>query len=323
MLIDGFGRVIDYLRISVTDRCNMRCLYCMPDDHVSYIPHDRLLRYEEILRLSVVFARLGIRKIRVTGGEPLIRKNILSLFSGLRTVQGIEEIVLTTNGLLLGRYADSIREAGIRRVNVSIDTLRPAVFRELTGSEQLQRVIDGITGARQAGLMVKLNVVAIRNVNAGEYDRFLAFALEKECDLRFIELMPQALDERFASEQYVSEHEILEGLKGRYRLRALGERNDRAKERLYGLEEHAVRVGFISPVSDPFCSQCNRLRLMPDGELKSCLFGEGGVNLRDILRTGGVDSDIARAARETVKKKPERHRIGCEDVKLIMHRTGG
>jgi cyclic pyranopterin phosphate synthase len=323
MLVDSFGRTIDYLRISVTDRCNLRCLYCMPRARVRFLDHKKLLRYEEILRLATLLVGLGVRKVRITGGEPLIRRNILMLFEKLAALDGLEELSLTTNGLLLGDFAERLPMAGIGRVNVSLDTLRADTFRDLTGSDQLQHVIDGVRAARQAGLRVKLNVVAMKGVNDDEYADFLAFAVGHGCDIRFIEVMPQMYNEPFAEDLYISGSDIRRSLRGRYTLGSPITGSGAVKERLYRVSGYGVKVGFISPISDPFCSTCNRLRLMSDGELKTCLFGEPGVNLRDLLRRGSTDSDLRDAVLETVRRKPEKHQIGCDDIHLVMHRTGG
>jgi cyclic pyranopterin phosphate synthase len=323
MLVDGYGRVIDYLRVSVTDRCNLRCLYCFPPGEVRYISHDDLLRYEEILRLAKLFVGLGIRKIRVTGGEPLLRKNILFLLTRLQELEDLQEVSLTTNGLLLGENAAVLREIGMGRVNVSIDTLRSAVFKKLTGSDTLDRVIAGIREARGVGLQVKLNVVAMRGINHEEYPDFISFALNHGCDIRFIEIMPQTRFDRFASEQYISSGEILDALGSRYRLQPLSLEGGGVKERFFTVEGHPLRIGFISPISDPFCARCNRLRLMSDGTLKSCLFSRDGVNLKELLRRGCSEEEIEGAIIDAVKAKPKSHRIGCGNISLDMHRTGG
>ena len=323
MLVDNYGRVIDYLRVSVTDRCNLRCLYCFPHGEVCYVPHEDLLRYEEILRLTDLFVGLGIRKIRVTGGEPLLRKNILFLLERLLKQENLREVGLTTNGLLLGENAEAIKRAGIGRVNVSIDTLRPDVFEKLTGSDMLRRVVESIKEARRVGLSVKLNVVAMRGINDGEYRDFIDFAVRHGCDIRFIEIMPQAHPDLFASERYISSREILSALAKGYRLQALTIAGSGAKERLFTIEGQSLRIGFISPISDPFCAHCNRLRLTSDGMLKSCLYSRDAVNLRDLLRRGGSDAEIQTAVVEAVKAKPESHQIGCGRISLDMHRTGG
>jgi cyclic pyranopterin phosphate synthase len=323
MLVDSYNRVIDYLRISVTDRCSLRCLYCKPYNGVNFLPHEELLRYEEIFRLAKLFVGLGIRKIRITGGEPLERRDILGLIRSLTTLQDLHEVGLTTNGLLLREFTGKLLASGIRRVNVSMDTLNPDRFAELTGKARLPQVIEGITSARKAGLGVKLNIVAMKGINDGEYADFLSFALKHGCDIRFIELMPQMYSEGIATHRYISSSAILESLQKRQRLVKLN-RDDRAvKERLYRPKGSQIAIGFISPISDPFCSTCNRLRLLPDGTLKACLYGDGGVNLRDVIRRGGADSELQYIIVELVKHKPDKHRMGCDDANLVMYRTGG
>ena len=323
MLVDSYNRVIDYLRISVTDRCSLRCLYCKPHDGVSFLPHDELLSYEEIYRLATLFVVLGIRKIRITGGEPLERRDILGLIRKLTALENLHEVSMTTNGLLLAEFVEELRASGIRRVNVSIDTLDPDKFLELTGRASLPRVIEGIRSARQAGLVVKLNMVAMKGINDGDYADFLTFALKNGCDIRFIELMPQMFSKGLSADRYISCTAIMEELKTSYSLLKLSRDEGAVKERLYRPKGSRIKIGFISPISDPFCSTCNRLRLLPEGTLKSCLYGDGGVNLRDVLRNGGTDSDLQKLIIDQVKLKPEKHQAGCDDANLVMYRTGG
>ncbi len=323
MLVDSYNRIIDYLRISVTDRCSMRCLYCKPREGVPLLARGELLRYEEIYRLAGIFIRLGIRKIRITGGEPLERRDILGFIQKITALQGLQEVGLTTNGLLLLDFSQGLWDAGIRRVNVSIDTLRPEKFTELTGRDSLSQVIDGIRAARQAGLGVKLNIVAMKGINDTEYADFLSFALEHGCDIRFIELMPQMYNEGVASDLYISSAHIIESLRKSHRLISLDRDGRAKKERLYKPEGYPIKIGFISPISDPFCSTCNRLRLMPEGTLKTCLYGDEGVNLKEELRKGASDRELEGVIRERVRQKPERHQMGCDYTNLVMHRTGG
>ena len=323
MLVDSYNRVIDYLRISVTDRCSLRCLYCKPHAAVSSLPQEELLHYEEIYRLAKLFIGLGIRKIRITGGEPLERRDILGLIRKLTALKNLREVSLTTNGLLLRDFSQKLMASGIRRVNVSIDTLKPNRFAELTGKARLSQVIDGIQSAREAGLAVKLNMVAMKGINDGEYADYLSFALKHGCDIRFIELMPQMYNEAVASDRYISSSVIMESLQKKHRLLSLDRDGGAVKERLYQPEGFQIRIGFISPISDPFCSTCNRLRLMPEGTLKTCLYSDGGVNLRDVIRRGGTDSELREVIAVLVKQKPERHEMGCHDTNLVMYRTGG
>jgi cyclic pyranopterin phosphate synthase len=337
VLSDGCGRVIDYLRVSVTDRCNSRCLYCMPKEGVPFLPPSRILRYEEILLLADVFLGLGIKKIRITGGEPLIRKNVLFLLEELGKKRGLRELVLTTNGLTLGEHALALKRAGVKRVNVSLDTLRRETFRSITGQDGLEQVLAGIREARNAGLDVKINVVVMRGINDGEFRDFVAFGIGRGIPVRFIELMPQRYNGGFARELFVPTREILESIGGAYIIEPLGTDEGDAASGFYEVRERGSEpvpasgsgrpgrstvVGMISPLSEPFCSRCNRVRLMADGTLKACLFGEGGPNLKELIRTGSSKEEIEAAIFEAIRVKPESLRYGsaCDTV---MHMTGG
>jgi cyclic pyranopterin phosphate synthase len=206
---------------------------------------------------------------------------------------------------------------------VSIDTLDPGRFAELTGAASLDTVVDGIQAARQVGLGVKLNIVAMKGINDREYPEFLSFALKHGCDMRFIELMPQMYNEKVAQDRYISSDRIMLLLQRKQKLTSLDKQGSSAKERLFHPVGHDIRIGFISPVSDPFCSSCNRLRLMPEGTLKTCLYGKDGVNIKDLVRSGAKDSRLREVITELVKQKPEKHQMGCDDSNLVMFRTGG
>jgi cyclic pyranopterin phosphate synthase len=357
-LRDGYGRVIDYLRVSVTDRCNSRCFYCMPREGVPFIPASRILRYEEILLIADVFLRLGIRKIRITGGEPLVRKNVLFLLAELRKKRDLRELVLTTNGMALGEHARALKRAGVARVNVSLDTLNRDTFRSVTGQDGLVRVLDGIDAARDARLPVKLNVVAMRGVNDREFPDFVAFGIARGLAVRFIELMPQRYNSGFARELFVSTGEILGALEREFRLSPIEAGEGDAASGFYEVSKLEVPdregsgigsgsaagpgvlnpktdqstdsikpgrstvVGMISPLSEPFCRRCNRVRIMADGTLKTCLFGEGGPNLKEMLRGGASGAEIEAAIIEAVHAKPESLHTGSHRD-TAMHMTGG
>jgi cyclic pyranopterin phosphate synthase len=357
-LRDGWGRVIEYLRVSVTDRCNSRCFYCMPREGVPFIPTSRILRYEEILLIADVFLRLGIKKIRITGGEPLVRKNVLFLLEELRKKRDLRELVLTTNGMALAEHARALKRAGVARVNVSLDTLNRDTFRSVTGQDGLARVLDGIDAARDAGLPVKLNVVAMRGVNDREFSDFVAFGIARGLAVRFIELMPQRYNSGFARELFVSTGEILVALEREFRLSPMETCEGDAASGFYevtmreaparGMPETAAEplaapdgpeqlagrstasivagrstvVGMISPLSEPFCRRCNRVRIMADGTLKTCLFGEGGPNLKEMLSGGASGAEIEAAIIEAVRAKPESLHTGSHRD-TAMHMTGG
>jgi len=324
-LHDRYRRVINYLRLSVTDRCNLRCTYCMPAGGVRLLGHGEILSYEELLRVARIAARLGIRKVRITGGEPLVRRGILDFVARLAAEPGVEDLSLTTNGLLLGSMAADLRAAGLRRVNVSLDTLRPEVFGAITRRPGLDKVLAGLEAARRAGLdPVKINVVAMRGVNDGELADFVAFAGRGGYEVRFIEFMPSgqgAWDEA----RVLSCAEILEVLRKRYDLQPLEGGPGCGPSRMFACPEGG-RVGVISPLSDHFCGTCNRLRLTAEGRLRSCLFAQEELDLRALLRSGAADEELAGAIRAVVQGKPERHGLlggGGASGGLAMSRVGG
>lgn len=321
-MMDRFGRSIYYLRISVTDRCNMRCRYCIPHDF-SFLPHDNLMSYEQILKLAGLFIELGVRKIRITGGEPLIRNDIMFLIESLCRMRGLNELTLTTNGLKLGEYSRSLKEAGIRRVNVSLDSLNPHTFKKITGTDFFDVVVNGVHRARYEGLSVKINIVALRGVNDVEFQNFVEFGIRHGCDIRFIEVMPTMPGSEYLSGSYISCDEIIENLRKDYKLVPLDEPDSSAVEKLYVIEGHSIRIGFISPLSNPFCSKCNRLRLTPQGILRTCLFGEDGPNLKELLESGISDENIKRIIRREVYNKPLMYTLGDGSSRVIMNRIGG
>jgi cyclic pyranopterin phosphate synthase len=321
-LQDGFGRTIDYLRISVTDRCNLRCTYCMPGEGVEFIPHEEILRYEEIVRLSEIFVGMGIRKIRVTGGEPLVRKNILFLIKGLSALP-LDELVITTNGVLLDQYAEGLRKSGIQRVNVSLDSLNERTFRAVTRRDRLADVMRGIEAAREAGLGLKINVVAMRGINEDEVTDFVRFALEKKTGLRFIEVMPQYYDEKVVRKRFIGSQELLEKIAAEYKVIPDDDVSGVSVERLYRIDDDGFRFGIIGAISDPFCKNCNRVRIMANGVVKTCLFGPEGPNLKRMLLRRAARSEIERMIRKVVMEKPEKHTLDTKAGNLIMNRVGG
>lgn len=321
-LKDGCGRTIDYLRLSVTDRCNLRCTYCMPDEGVGFISCEKILRYEEIVRLSDIFIDMGIRKIRITGGEPLLRKNILFLLRELGKRQ-LGELVLTTNGVLLSRFAAGLVESGIQRINVSLDSLREKTFRAITGSDGYGEVIEGIEEADRAGLRLKINVVAMRGINDDEFFDFVRFGSERDLALRFIEVMPQFYSEAVVRERFISAEKILERIGKKYRVEPMESEKRGSVERLYRVEKTGFTFGVIGAISEPFCSRCNRVRLMANGVVKTCLFGPEGPNLKRMLMKGASSDEIERTIRDVVMLKPEGHCLDESTGHLVMHRVGG
>ncbi len=305
---DSFHRKIDYLRLSITDRCNLRCSYCMPEDGVSKLDHAEILRYEEIIRLARIVTSMGISKVRITGGEPLVRKEVLSLCASISRLPGLRSLSLTTNGVLLPDFAKGLRDAGIKRINVSLDTLRPERFAAITRKDLFSRVWEGIIAAGQAGISpVKLNAVIMRGVNDDEIEDLARLTFRFPFHVRFIEFMP--FQQAGYDTVFVPASEILERLSRVAPLAALcgGESNGPALH--YRFEGAPGQIGIISPVSDHFCRSCNRLRVTSDGKLRTCLFATEETDLRLLLRQGGSDEDVAAAIRAAISKKPEKHQL--------------
>ena len=304
--LDPYGRRITYLRISVTDRCNFRCIYCMPPKGVPWRPHREILRYEEIVRIVEAAAGLGISKVRLTGGEPLVRKGLPALVQELSRIPGIREVVMTTNGSLLARYADELARAGLSRVNVSLDSLQPERFRRITRLGSLDRVWAGIRAAREAGLTpIKLNVVVLRGVNDDEVADLAALACQG-FRVRFIEWMPLASVGEALRGKFVPGEEIRERVEGRW-----GELTPLRTEgpaRVYRLPAGG-EVGFITPRSAPFCSSCNRMRITADGKLRPCLLSPLEIDLKGPLRGGATREELAKLLLEGMRRKPPAHPV--------------
>ncbi len=322
-MTDSFGRELDYLRISLTDRCNLRCSYCMPAEGVKNIPHCEILTLEENARIARVMASLGVKKIRLTGGEPLIRKNVVRLIEMINDTDGIDEICLTTNGLLLSGNAAALRKAGLSRVNISLDTLDEAVFRRITRSEeQLDRVLDGIAAAVEENIATSINCVPMAGVNDSELDRIALFSEKAPVDVRFIELMPIG---RGRTHKGISSAEVLKKLEERFGKAELLPNDGHSPAMYYCFGGFVGRTGFISPMSHKFCDSCNRLRLTSDGFLKLCLQYPQGIDLKSPLRNGCTDRELADIISEAVKMKPREHSFCDTDMtdKRKMVQIGG
>jgi cyclic pyranopterin phosphate synthase len=334
-LQDSFARVIDYLRISITDKCNLRCVYCMPPDGVAPARHSDILNYEEIIRIATIAARLGVRKIRLTGGEPLIRKNLAFLVSSLRAVPGIEDLSLTTNGILLGQHAQTLADVGLDRVNISIDSFRPDRYREITRGGDLESVLRGIQGAEQAGLRpLKINMVPIRGMNEDEILDFARITLDTDRHVRFIECMPTGSVSFWSPQKYMTTDEIKNIIETLGPLSPVRVRKN-GPSKYYRLEGAKGVIGFISALTHHFCSDCNRLRLTSDGKLRPCLFSETEIDLRSALRSGASDLEIERLLKLSIEVKPKEHNLDSSvsalnpspltphAVKRPMSRIGG
>jgi cyclic pyranopterin phosphate synthase len=326
-LIDSFGRVHNNLRISVTDRCNIRCVYCMPET-VTFLPRSSLLTFEEIERFVRVAVTLGIDKIRLTGGEPLVRRDLPGLVRRLVAVSGIKDVGLTTNGILLAPLAQPLWDAGLRRINVSLDTMNPRRFEELTRRTGFEDVIAGIHAAREAGFHpIKINAVALRGVTEDDVVPLAQFARDLGLELRFIEYMPLDARDRWERSKVLFAAEILEILQG-----AIGplipapDQDPRAPAVDYDFVDGGGRVGLIASVSRPFCGSCNRVRLTAEGKLRNCLFALDETDIRALLRDGASDVDIAAALRASVAGKWEGHEINTARFikpERLMHSIGG
>ena len=326
-LIDRFGRQVTYLRISITDRCDFRCVYCMSEDMV-FVPRSQILSLEEIARICRVFVALGVTKIRVTGGEPLIRRGVVELLQELGQIPGLAELVLTTNGSRLESLAQPLRAAGVRRINVSLDSLDADKFRQLTRVGELQTVLAGIEAALAAGFeRLKLNAVILKNRNQAEVPRLLDYAIARGIDLSFIEEMPLGqVEGHDRAEEYYSSDAIRRDLAQNYRLLPVADTTG-GPSRYWQVEGTQTRVGFISPHSDNFCGRCNRVRVTAEGRLLLCLGNEHSVDLKGILRAHPGDDTVLRAALiDAMQIKPERHHFDLKEAPVIfrhMSVTGG
>ncbi len=305
-LLDRFGRPHTYLRISLTERCNLRCRYCMPADGIPLRPRDELLTFDEIVRLARLMARMGVDKIRLTGGEPTVRRDLPELIARLATIPGIDSLAMTTNGLTLAERAAEYRAAGLGRINISLDTLRPERFERITRRPGRDRVLAGIDAALAAGLApVKLNMVVIGSVNDDELADFAALTRDRPLHVRFIEYMPFA-GNGWDEAGLVPATQMRARIAARYELLPLGDA-PHAVAREFRIPGHRGTVGFISSMTDHFCGGCNRIRLTARGEIKNCLFKAPAASLRDLLRAGATDACIASAIRGALDAKWERH----------------
>lgn len=303
---DGFGRRIEYLRISVTDKCNLRCVYCMPEEGLPWLRRDQLLRYEEIAEIVRVMAEMGLRKVRITGGEPLVRRDLPALVRMIRAVDGIEDIALSTNAVLLDELTDELRDAGVNRLNVSLDSLRPeridAIARR-TGSAEA--ILRGLVAAERAGFApIKINCVVMRGRNDDEVADFAAVTRERPWHVRFIEVMPTGDNLGVSRDEFVSADEILARVREIGALEPVAGPAGNGPARYFAFAEAPGTVGVITPMSHNYCERCNRMRLTADGQLRPCLFGSIQTNLRDPLRRG---EPIEPLVRQTLRIKPERH----------------
>jgi len=333
-LQDGFGRVVRDLRVSVTDVCNLRCTYCLPESGISWLPKDERLDDDETVRLVEVLAGLGVRTVRVTGGEPLARAHLPALIERLDAVDGIEEISMTTNGVLLARHADALVAAGVRRFNVSIDSVDQRRFAELTRRDRLPAVLEGIAAldrhrgpdaAGRPGVVVKLNAVALKGITEHECVDLVAFARERRLQLRFIEVMPLDADGAWTEDHVLTGEEVRALIHERWPVDAL-ERAPSSTARVFRFRDGGGEVGFVSSVTESFCGDCDRLRLTADGQLRTCLFSHDETDLRGALRAGASDDELVAMIRRAVAGKQwghEMHKPGFRPPDRPMSAIGG
>lgn len=325
-LIDKFGRSIDYIRLSVTDRCDFRCVYCMAED-MTFLPRKDILSLEELNRVARLFVELGVKRIRLTGGEPLVRNDVMSMISNIGTLEGLDELTLTTNGAQLTRFALPLREAGVKRINISLDSLQTDRFKSLTRTGELSKVLAGIQAARDAGFeRIKLNAVIMRGRNDDEILPLLDYCRDNNLDISYIEEMPLGqIDEHDRAISFFPSDDIRNSIDQHYPLKASDARTG-GPSVYYTMADSDSRVGFISPHSHNFCHLCNRVRVTVEGRLLLCLGNEHSVNLMPLLRDGASDDDIKSAIVAALDLKPEKHHFSLDDEPQIlrfMNMTGG
>jgi cyclic pyranopterin phosphate synthase len=327
-LLDTFGRIHDNLRISVTDRCNIRCFYCMPEEDVQYVVRDEILTFEEIERFVRVAVSLGVTKLRITGGEPLVRRDLPVLIRKLANLEGVRDIALTTNGVLLAKHAEALYEAGLRRLNVHLDTLDRERFKHITRRDELDRVLEGIEACRRLGFgPIKINAVAVKNLVEPDVVPLARFGRERDIEIRFIEFMPLDSQGLWDRSKVLLADDIIETLSREIApLIEIPDRDPRAPAAEYRFADGVGRIGIVASVSRPFCLNCNRIRLTSDGKLRYCLFAIEETDVKGLLRGGGSDEQIAAALRGNVLQKWLGHEINSQRFvppPRPMHAIGG
>ena len=326
-LIDGHGRPIGDVRISVTDRCNFRCQYCMPAEGLPWLQRESLLSYEEITRLVALLASMGVHDVRLTGGEPLVRKELWRLVEMLSGIEDVHDLSLTTNGYLLARQVDDLVRAGLKRLNVSLDSLAPDRFFQLTRRDSLAQVLEGLEAAEAHPELrpIKVNVVALKDFTEDEVVRFADFARRTPYVVRFIEFMPLDADHAWSADKVLPNEEIRRLIHAVHPLEAVG-RDRHGTARRWRFADGQGEIGFISPVSEPFCGDCNRIRLTAEGMLRTCLFSLNETDLREPMRAGASDAELEQIIRDAVWRKELKHHIGDEGFiqpARSMSRIGG
>tara|TARA_B100000676_G_scaffold299327_1_gene343525 strand:+ start:1289 stop:2350 length:1062 start_codon:yes stop_codon:yes gene_type:complete len=326
-LIDGMGRTIVNLRISVTDRCNFRCTYCMPADNVEFMDRSNLLSFEEIQRIAQIVSQMGINRLRLTGGEPLMRKHLPALIKMLNEVDGIDDIAMTTNAYFLKDQAQSLKDAGLKRLNVSLDALDPEKFRDVNRRDCLQSVLDGLDTARKIGFeSIKINAVAVRNFSESEIMSLIDMGRSDGFEIRFIEFMPLDSDKVWERDKVLFGHEIIDMIKQNYELIPIDNSLEIGPASEYNFADGKGKIGIITAVSNPFCDHCNRIRMTADGKLRTCLFSTNETNLKELVRSGATDKTIIETIKQAVLFKEPGHKINLNDFERparAMHAIGG
>ena len=321
LLTDSYQRTIDYLRVSITDRCDLRCIYCTPLGGLPKLAHDDILSYEEFLHLIQVAVNMGITKVRLTGGEPLVRKGVTDFCHRLAGLSGLQSLSLTTNGVMLDELAQDLYDAGIRRINISLDTLQPQKFLRITRHDEFHKVWRGIQKAENVGFNpIKINVVVMRGINDDEILDLARLTLNLPYHIRFIEFMTVNNDSNWLYQHYVSAEEILANLRTLAPLEQIAAGHTNGPARHFRWPKAAGMIGIISPVSNHFCPACNRIRLTADGKLRNCLFSDQEVDIKSPLRQGATDSELSQILRDSIDNKPEKHSLQSEVFRKCQSR---
>jgi GTP 3',8-cyclase len=318
-MLDNYNREINYLRVSITDRCNLRCTYCRPKEGIALKGHDDILRYEELLRVVDQAVKMGLVKIRLTGGEPLVRRGFVEFASALKKIEGLQDISLTTNGILLDRFADDIFRAGIHRLNISLDSLNKEKYFLITGGGNIDDVFRGIAAAEKAGFSpIKINAVLINGLNDDEVLNAVKWAVKKPFQIRFIEMMPVSEVNMHQADKFLPTEKLLSRIGKHFQLEPSGGKKNKfdGPARIYKIKGGLGEIGFINPVSDHFCATCNRLRLTADGKLRACLLNEMEIDLKEPLSRCCDDDELAGLIRKAIHLKPKQHDLDCTDRHL-------
>ena len=326
-LVDGMGRTIVNLRISVTDRCNFRCTYCMPADNVDFMHRSKLLTFEELTRVAQVVAKMGIYRLRLTGGEPLMRKDLPELIRMLASVEGIEDVAMTTNAFFLKGQAEALQRAGLKRLNISLDALDPEKFAHVNRRDCLNEVLAGLQDAARAGFeSIKINAVAMRNFSESEILRLVEMGRSDGFEVRFIEFMPLDSDKTWERDKVLFGHEIVDLIREKYELVPIENSLEIGPASEFKFADGKGKIGIITAVSNPFCDHCNRIRMTADGKLRTCLFSTQETNLKELIRSGASDADITQRILDAVAIKEPGHKINLDDFERparAMHAIGG